>query len=162
MKNVFLLLGSNLGDRHQALRSACDRLKSRAGKIEAISSIYKTGAWGNTAQPDFYNLALRIATSLTPEALLETCLSIEANLGRKRVEKWGERVIDIDILFYDDLIVRREFLNIPHPQIPFRRFTLEPLCEIAKELVHPELNKPIAQLLEECPDRLPVTRLGAL
>jgi 2-amino-4-hydroxy-6-hydroxymethyldihydropteridine diphosphokinase len=162
MKKVFLLLGSNLGDRRNALQAACDRLEARVGKIEAISSIYKTGAWGNTAQPDFYNLAIRIATSLAPEVLLENCLAIEADLGRKRVEKWGERVIDIDILFYEDLIIRQEALQVPHPQIAFRRFTLEPVAEIAKDFVHPELRKTIGELLEACPDNLPVTRLDTL
>jgi 2-amino-4-hydroxy-6-hydroxymethyldihydropteridine diphosphokinase len=159
MKRVFLLLGSNLGDRSANLRMATDLLKQSAGLVTASSSVFKTAAWGVTAQPEFYNQALEIATALTPDELLNACLEIEIKLGRKRMEKWGERLIDIDILFYGETIIRQEHLQIPHPQIPFRRFTLVPLAEIAGEFHHPSLHKSITQLLKECPDDLPVTRI---
>jgi 2-amino-4-hydroxy-6-hydroxymethyldihydropteridine diphosphokinase len=159
MKRVFLLLGSNLGDRSANLRAAANLLTKSAGPIITSSSIYKTAAWGLTAQPEFYNQALEIATALSPDQLLNTCLEIENQLGRKRLEKWGERSIDIDILFYDDTIVRQEHLQIPHPQIPFRRFTLVPLAQIAGDYHHPSMHKSITQLLHECPDDLPVTKI---
>jgi 2-amino-4-hydroxy-6-hydroxymethyldihydropteridine diphosphokinase len=160
MKRVFLLMGSNLGDRQANLKAASDLLAATAGQIKSASAVYRTAAWGITDQPEFYNQAVEIATALSPDELLQKCLGIEHDLGRKRLEKWGERLIDIDILFFGDLVVQEEHLHIPHPQIPFRRFTLVPLSEIAAELWHPQLNKTISQLLEECPDELPVSKIN--
>ena len=161
MKRVFLLLGSNQGDRKAALDTACDTLNESAGKIVRRSSIYRTSAWGNTDQPDFYNQAIEIATPLSPDDLLKTCLEAETRMGRKRLEKWGERLIDIDILFYDNVVLSHETLQVPHPHIPFRRFTLAPLAEIAPDFVHPSLDKSITQLLDECQDPLAVERMTA-
>lgn len=159
MKRVFLLLGSNQGDRKMALQTARERLADKAGKIIQASSVYRTGAWGNTEQPDFFNQAIEIATPLSPDDLLKACLEAETGMGRKRLEKWGERVIDIDLLFYGDVVLSHETLQVPHPHIPFRRFTLAPLAEIAPEFVHPSLDKTVRQLLEECHDSLPVERI---
>lgn len=151
---IFLLLGSNMGDRFHHL----DEARKRMGGIVATSSIYVTAAWGNEKQPDFYNQVIEIDTSLTPAALLEKALSVEIELGRIRSEKWGPRVIDIDILLYKDEIIEQPNLVIPHPGIQNRRFTLVPLLELTNK-VHPVLKKTISELLDECKDPLPVTRL---
>ncbi len=131
-------------------------LDERAGKLVRQSKVYRTAAWGNTDQRDFFNQAVEIATPLEPDDLLSVCLDVESKLGRRRIEKWGERVIDIDVLFYDDTVLSHETLTVPHPHIPFRRFTLVPLCEIAPDFVHPSLDKTVKQLLDECPDPLSV------
>jgi 2-amino-4-hydroxy-6-hydroxymethyldihydropteridine diphosphokinase len=159
MKRVFLLLGSNQGNRKAALEKACHLLSQKAGEIKKTSALYRTAAWGNTDQPDFFNQAIEIATPLSPDELLNTCLETESQMGRQRLEKWGERLIDIDILFYDNVVLQHEALQIPHPHIPFRRFTLVPLAEIAPDFVHPSLDKPVRQLLDECKDPLPVDRI---
>lgn len=159
MKRVFLLLGSNQGDRKSALHTARETLAEDAGEIQRESSIYRTGAWGNTDQPDFFNQAIEIATPLPPDDLLKVCLETETMMGRRRLEKWGQRIIDIDILFYGDIVLHHESLQIPHPHIPFRRFTLVPLAEIAPEFVHPSLDKTVQQLLNECHDMLAVERI---
>ncbi|MEJ0032240.1 MAG: 2-amino-4-hydroxy-6-hydroxymethyldihydropteridine diphosphokinase [Bacteroidota bacterium] len=153
-RGIYLLLGSNLGDRLHHLKEATDRL----GDVVASSSVYVTAAWGKTDQPEFYNQVVEVDTKLTPEKLLDRIQEIEIELGRKRIEKWGPRVIDIDILFFKDIIIKKDKLVIPHPEIQNRRFTLIPLHELTNR-THPVLKKTISQLLEECKDPLPVTRL---
>jgi 2-amino-4-hydroxy-6-hydroxymethyldihydropteridine diphosphokinase len=128
----------------------------KIGTILESSNIYETAAWGKEDQPDFLNQVVRLTTHLDPQTLIETLLWIEITLGRQRKVKWGERIIDLDILFYENEIVNDENLTIPHPGIPLRRFTLLPLNEIAPQLMHPVLNKTIEQLLSECPDQLEV------
>jgi 2-amino-4-hydroxy-6-hydroxymethyldihydropteridine diphosphokinase len=158
---IFLLLGTNLGNRPQNLERAIFAIAENIGSIRKMSSVYKTAAWGKTDQAEFYNQVVLITTSLDPLALLAQVVNIEKILGRVRTEKWGPRLIDIDILFYDQLIIENESLTIPHPGIPGRRFTLVPLCEIAPGFIHPQLNKEISVLLDECEDPLavePVTR----
>jgi 2-amino-4-hydroxy-6-hydroxymethyldihydropteridine diphosphokinase len=157
---IFLLLGTNLGNRQENLAKAKELLTKKAGEILSESSIYLTKAWGNTAQPDFLNQVFKIKTSLAPEKLLEKILAIELEMGRLRTEKWGSRLIDIDILFYNDLVIQSSKLIVPHPALHKRRFTLIPLAEIAAEFVHPVLNKSIDQLLESCDDEQAVERIG--
>jgi 2-amino-4-hydroxy-6-hydroxymethyldihydropteridine diphosphokinase len=157
---VFLLLGTNLGNTRMNLERARIYIKN-IGNIVTESSVYRTKAWGKTDQPDFYNQVLGIITSIEPEELLQKVLSIESEIGRERKEKWGPRIIDIDILFYENRIVELENLFIPHPGIPSRRFVLEPLAEIAPDFIHPLLKKNIRTLLKECPDILEVEKLQA-
>jgi 2-amino-4-hydroxy-6-hydroxymethyldihydropteridine diphosphokinase len=157
MNIVYLLIGGNLGDRWQNLADCRDLLESQIGEVDMQSRIYETAAWGKVDQNDFLNQVLVIRTMLDPQSVLKKIHSIEQYLGRVRHEHWGERLIDIDILFYNDDIVNSPLLKIPHPQIPFRKFTLTPLMEIAPELVHPLLHKTIWQLYQNCNDKLPVS-----
>jgi len=156
---VFLLFGSNQGDRQANLQYASRQVNERIGKLVLKSSIYSTSAWGNTKQADFLNQVVKVLTAYTPQEILSTIQSIEKELGRQRTEKWGARIIDIDILYFGDLVVSSPNLTLPHPQIAFRRFTLVPLVEIAPLLDHPVLRKTQTQLLEECADQLAVTKI---
>ena len=158
-ERIFLLLGSNLGNRHDNLSRAIVLIKQEAGKILAVSSIYETAAWGKRDQSDFLNQVVELESSLNPEALLSLLLTIEQKIGRVRHEKWGARSIDIDILYYGDQKLSSEALTLPHPGIPDRRFVLVPLCELAAEFTHPILNKKNKQLLLECTDPLLVKRI---
>jgi len=155
---IYLLLGTNLGDRTVNLNAAIDALRS-VGEIVRQSSVYKTEAWGKTDQPAFYNQVIEINTSFEPALLLQKVLAIEAALGRERLEKWGPRTIDIDILFYGDEIISQTALTIPHPGIPARRFVLTPMNELAANFKHPVLHKTISTLLQECTDRLDVQKV---
>ena len=159
MHRVILLTGGNLGDRLSRLSEARTLITETIGHIDLSSGIYETAAWGNTGQPAFLNQVLLVETSLSPEDLLKAVLSIELAMGRVRSEKWGPREIDIDILFYGEEIIHMPHLQIPHPEIPNRRFVLEPLAEIAPALVHPVLKVNMETLLRNTSDLLEVKRL---
>ena len=156
---IFILLGSNLGDRHSNLNYARLEIGRLIGKIITTSSIYKTAAWGQMEQPDFYNQVIEIRSALSPEKMLSIVKNIEKKAGRVREEKWGPRIIDIDILFYGDYIIASDTLVIPHPHIPDRRFTLLPLAEIAYDFIHPVNKKSVNQMLDACTDKLAVEKL---
>ncbi|MFT3822482.1 MAG: 2-amino-4-hydroxy-6-hydroxymethyldihydropteridine diphosphokinase [Chitinophagaceae bacterium] len=158
MNKVYLLTGGNIGNRKQNLQQAA-LLLEQFGTIEQKSGLYQTAAWGKTDQPAFLNQVLLLHTTLSPTLLLEKVLATELTMGRMRMEKYGPRIIDIDILFYNDEVIDLPALTVPHPQLPNRRFVLAPLNEIAPHLVHPVLHKTISQLLEECPDELEVVRI---
>jgi len=160
MPKLYLLLGGNLGDRTLYLQQARASIATQVGQITRSSKLYETAAWGKTDQPAFLNQVLEVQTALTPEQVLPSINAIEQELGRVRQEHWGARVIDIDILFYDNLVLQTQRLTIPHPQLHLRRFTLLPLAELAPELVHPVLGKSIKELLEECGDALEVQVFG--
>lgn len=157
MTGIYLLLGTNLGNKLKNLEKVIELLVANRIAIRRESSIYETAAWGIEDQPSFLNQVIEIETSKTPEKLLELLQEIELKMGRIREVKWGERLIDIDILYFGDTIIDQENLKIPHPEIQNRKFTLQPLVEINPELVHPVLKKTQKVLLEECNDSLDVS-----
>jgi 2-amino-4-hydroxy-6-hydroxymethyldihydropteridine diphosphokinase len=158
---IYLLLGTNMGERQEQLAAACAHI-SRFASIVRKSSVYSTKAWGNTAQPDFLNQVLEVATQLDPEMLLLGLLATEAKMGRTRKEKWGPRPIDIDLLLYNDRIIKLPSLTVPHPEMHNRKFTLVPLRELSPELIHPLFRKTISILDDECSDSLPVTNVESM
>lgn len=151
MANVYIGLGSNLGDRKKNITNATVILGSVMGDIKILSSIYETKPWGFSSDNLFLNAVILIETDCTPETCLQIAKRIEEEMGRTYAhhERYEDRVIDIDILLYDDITIHTEKLTIPHPLIQERKFVLQPLSEIAPELIHPVLNKPIKDLLEE-------------
>ncbi|MFS0646165.1 2-amino-4-hydroxy-6-hydroxymethyldihydropteridine diphosphokinase [Siminovitchia sp. 179-K 8D1 HS] len=155
MNNIaFLSLGSNIGDRERALLDAVKELEKTTGiHVKKISSIYETDPVGYTDQAPFLNMAVKIATSLSPEELLSKCLSIEEKLGRVREFRWGPRKIDLDILLYNTENIEMEVLQIPHPRMTERAFVLIPLLEIDGKLTLPNKHVSLATQLNEIPDK---------
>ena len=160
MHNVFIGIGSNIGERLHHLQEAVDRLALLAGtSICAVSSIYMTEPVGESEQNRFYNGVLQLETSFPPEELRQQCKNIEQELGRPDAyPRWSPRVIDLDILLYDDAIIHTETLSIPHPELHCRKFVLIPLLDIANPL-HPAMQRSILQLLECCCDRSVLIRI---
>ena len=136
-------------------------IESIAGFATVVrcSSVYATEAWGKTDQPQFLNQVIEVDTKLDPHALLDKILATEKILGRSRKERWGPRTIDIDILLYGNHVLNTPSLRVPHPELQNRKFTLAPLREIAPDLVHPTLNKTVAELDDTCPDPLKATKV---
>jgi 2-amino-4-hydroxy-6-hydroxymethyldihydropteridine diphosphokinase len=156
MSHAYLLLGSNMGNKSGYLSEAIRLLENSGCAIIKKSLVYEAEAWGHREQDAFLNQVLLIETNHKPEYLLTTVLNLELQMGRQRFDKWHQRIIDIDILFYENQCIDLPGLNVPHPHIAERRFTLVPLAEIARDLVHPECNKTIKEMLEECSDPLNV------
>jgi len=161
MKKVFLGLGTNMGKRADNLRTAVQSIETDIGRVVKTSSVYETEPWGFLSEEQFLNMVVGVETELTPSGLMAKILSIETLLGRERGEKqYVSRVIDIDILLYEDQIIQEKNLKIPHPLMHERRFVLEPLCEIEQDLIHPLLGKPFKYLLSKCEDSSKVQNLG--
>ena len=152
MNEVYLQLGSNIGDRLGNLDQSIKIITERIGNVLEKSNVYESTPWGVENQRNFLNQVIFVKSNFDPYTILDLVLQIEKDMGRIRIEKWGERIIDIDILFIDDLIIESENLCIPHKFIAKRKFVLQPMCEIAPGFIHPKLNKTISQLLEECID----------
>jgi 2-amino-4-hydroxy-6-hydroxymethyldihydropteridine diphosphokinase len=155
-KNIFLSLGSNLGDRKQNINKAIESVSDLIGTVWQSSSIYETEAWGNTSLQPFLNSIIEVNSALSSNEILEKINKIESMMGRVRKEKWEPRVIDIDIIFYDHLSMQTDQLTVPHPLMQNRKFVLAPLVEIAPDFVHPVLKKTMKKLLNECEDQLKV------
>lgn len=156
MNGIYLLLGTNLGNRERNLQIAKEHLTAHQLVIKKESKVYETAAWGIEDQPNFLNQVIEVDTSKNPERILIIIQIIEESMGRIRNEKWAQRLIDIDILYYNDLVINEPRLKIPHPEIANRRFTLMPLVEIAADQVHPVSGTTQSALLNDCDDKLEV------
>jgi 2-amino-4-hydroxy-6-hydroxymethyldihydropteridine diphosphokinase len=159
MNQAYLLTGGNEGDREINLSEAIKLIQMDTGEILRQSSLYETVAWGMKRQQDFLNQALLVETKLDAPAFLEILLRIEKKMGRVRLEKYGPRIIDIDIIFFNSDIIKADGLTIPHPHMHERRFVLEPMNEIAPAYLHPVFHKTVQTLLAECPDHSGVKKL---
>ncbi len=160
MSEVFISLGTNMGDKILNLETAISEINNKIGEVVKISGKYETEPWGFSAEESFINMVILIRSYLEPVDLMKGCLSIEKIMGRVRKKNktgYESRVIDIDILFFDDKIISNTWVKIPHPLIQFRRFILEPFNEIAKDFQHPVLKKRISEILAECQDEGRVT-----
>jgi 2-amino-4-hydroxy-6-hydroxymethyldihydropteridine diphosphokinase len=159
MNKVFLITGGNIGDRKKNLELAASSIEKNIGHIVKSSSIYETEAWGNTDQDSFYNQIHIVKSQLSAKEVLCKILQIEKEMGRIRTIKNAARIIDIDILFFNNEIINNSILTIPHKEINNRRFVLMPLQELAPDLIHPVLKMSISKLLSISKDPLSVTRL---
>ncbi|MDZ4666953.1 MAG: 2-amino-4-hydroxy-6-hydroxymethyldihydropteridine diphosphokinase [bacterium] len=158
--SVYILLGSNQGNSIKQLEIATQSIAEWVGNVVQSSSIYRTAAWGNTQQDAFSNQIILVRTEKTASQVLRILLTIEDKMERIRTLKWAPRTIDLDILFYDELILEEPELTIPHPYLHQRRFTLIPMAEMAPNFLHPKLLKSISQLLQICPDQLSVEKIS--
>ena len=153
MSKVYLSLGSNKGNRSVLINKATDEIEKKIGIIISRSSMYQSKSWGFNSN-DFYNICLLIDTDIEPKSLLINLKKIEKSMGREDIDgSYSDRFIDIDILFYDNIIIDSEDLKIPHPKIEIRKFVLVPMLEIANDYMHPILNKTINELENDCDDQ---------
>jgi len=160
---AYIGIGSNLGTPEKNCIEAIEKISSTKNiKIISRSSFYQTEPFGGVQQDWFINSAVKIKTDLLPMNLLSALLNIESVMGRSREEKWGPRLIDLDLLFYDNLILRKKGLTLPHPEIQKRKFVLIPMDEIAENFIHPTLKKTIKTLLQESPDVSVVKKIKSL
>jgi 2-amino-4-hydroxy-6-hydroxymethyldihydropteridine diphosphokinase len=162
MTKVFILLGSNLGDKFVLINKAINSLVLEAGELITASDIFFSAPWGYDSTNHFYNAVIQMETILNSEELLQKCIEIEQKLGRKQKEKpeYEDRSIDIDILFFGKQIINLPELVIPHPRMHLRKFTLLPLRQIAPDFIHPIFQKSVSQLLNECDDDSKVEMLS--
>jgi len=152
MNIVFLQLGSNLGKRELLLKDAIAAIEDRVGKVVEKSKVYESTPWRMEGQENYLNQIVKVKTELLADDVLFTILDIEKELGRIRIEKWGERLIDIDIIFYNDSIIETAQLCVPHKHMHERMFVLAPLHNIAPDMVHPKYNKTVYELMKICKD----------
>ena len=153
MSKVYFSIGSNKGNRSGLINEAIDKIDIIIGKVVLKSSIYDTKSWGFNSN-NFYNICILVESELKPDLILNKILTIEKDMGRlKTTDQYSDRFIDIDILFFDNMIVNSKSLEIPHPRIQLRKFVLIPMLELTPDLIHPILNKSIRQLELECVDK---------
>ncbi len=148
MNRVYIAFGSNIGDRYAAVENAFKLVEKNSMKIIKKSGTYETEPYGYKDQPPFINGAFLVETELNCREVLESLLKIEGELGRVRLIRWGPRIIDLDIIFFNDEIYNEEDLKVPHPDMHNRDFVLKPLKDICPDYVHPVLKKSVAQMLE--------------
>ena len=161
---IYLSLGSNTGNREKNIYDALNRLNNSSVKVLKASAVYQTEPVGYKHQPDFYNAAVKAETELLPFELLDVIKSIEKSMGRKQAgtRRWGPRIIDIDIVFYGNIMINSGRLIIPHAEMQKRLFVLVPLTEIAGNFVHPGLKLSIKELVKMCGNKEKITRIGAV
>ena len=154
-ESVFVLLGSNIGNRELIVNQACSLIGERCGDVVALSRVYESEPWGFMSEHWFLNQVIEIVTSLSPDELMQSLLAIESELGRDRSmphQGYVSRTIDLDILYFGEQCITTSHVTAPHPRLHQRRFALLPLCDIAPDFVHPLMKKTNRQLLEECQD----------
>jgi 2-amino-4-hydroxy-6-hydroxymethyldihydropteridine diphosphokinase len=156
MNVAYLLIGGNLGDRLGYLKEAIANISSQCGTIKQLSAVYESESWGNLNQPNYLNQALELHTELDPHALLKCTMSIEDSLGRTREGLYGPRTVDIDILYFNDLMIQDNLLTIPHPRISERKFVLIPMNEIAEMHYDPIIKLTVNEMIKICKDNLSV------
>ena len=161
MNKAVLLSGSNMGDLSRNMESALIMISQNAGVIKNTSFIYETEAWGKIDQPSYYNQVIELNTTLDANTLMQKLLQIEKMMGRERTEKWAPRLIDLDILYFNNEVINEPDLKIPHPHLHERRFTLVPLSEILPDMLHPVLKRSNKDLLESLTDTLKVRVLNS-
>ncbi|APQ76168.1 TPA: 2-amino-4-hydroxy-6-hydroxymethyldihydropteridine diphosphokinase [Clostridium botulinum] len=149
MHTAYVAFGSNMGEKENYIKRALEKIEERGMKIIKVSSIYETEPYGVLDQDSFLNGVVKIETNLTPEDLIGELLNIEKQLDRVRERRWGPRTIDLDIIFYDDLIINEKDLVIPHKDLENREFVLKPLCDIDENFIHPVLKKSVRELYDE-------------
>lgn len=153
MSKVYFSIGSNKGNRSGLINEAIDKIDIIIGKVMLKSSIYDTKSWGFNSN-NFYNICILVESELKPDLILNKILTIEKDMGRlKKTDQYSDRYIDIDILFFDNMIINSKSLEIPHPRIQLRKFVLTPMLELTPDLIHPILKKSIRQLEIECVDK---------
>ena len=162
MNTLYLQLGSNLGERQQFIDNAVQQISQLIGKVNIRSQIYESTPWRVDGQANYLNQIIQVKTMLLSEEVLAAILKIENELGRVRFEKWGERLIDIDIIFFNNEIVETSDLCIPHKHMHERNFVLVPLEEIAPSLIHPKYNKTVSELLHESKDMEKVVEYASI
>jgi 2-amino-4-hydroxy-6-hydroxymethyldihydropteridine diphosphokinase len=161
MHQVFLGIGGNIGNKHDNFDKVYTLIKNELGTITKSSSVYETPPWGFQSEDVFWNQVLMIETEFSPFELLQKITEIEIQFGRERENgHYKSRAMDIDILYFDELVIETETLTIPHPHLPRRLFVLVPLTEIAPEFVHPQLGFTSLKLLENCGDNSDINRIN--